>query len=204
MGCHFLLQGIVLIEPGSVTSPVLAGGFFTTSSTWEAQVRPSVNSKKKKRVPQKQIIQWPLLICGIEMTTRGTQSKPAAAPTSEGQQPMPSRTRRAGTRNSCVTFSAPTRNGTIKHSWNRRARMAGNSPNGSEHTWCTHASCMHHGGGLALPLGDGDGAGAPTIQPLICSVCSGAFTTPCLLTPGGGAGAGRHRGRIKPNLATPC
>ena len=25
------------IEPGSLTSPALAGGFFTTSATWEAQ-----------------------------------------------------------------------------------------------------------------------------------------------------------------------
>ena len=25
------------IEPGSHTSPALAGGFFTTSTTWEAQ-----------------------------------------------------------------------------------------------------------------------------------------------------------------------
>ena len=25
------------IEPGSLTSPALAGGFFTTGDTWEAQ-----------------------------------------------------------------------------------------------------------------------------------------------------------------------
>ena len=34
MGCSALLQGI---EPRSLTSP-LAGGFFTTSATWEAHV----------------------------------------------------------------------------------------------------------------------------------------------------------------------
>ena len=52
MGCHDLLQGIRKlewmpcpspedlsdpgIEPGSLMSPTLAGGFFTTSATWEA------------------------------------------------------------------------------------------------------------------------------------------------------------------------
>ena len=38
-GCHFLLQGIFLtlgIELTSLMSPALAGGFFTTSTTWEA------------------------------------------------------------------------------------------------------------------------------------------------------------------------
>ena len=28
------------IEPVSLTSPVLAGGFFTTSATWEALTNP--------------------------------------------------------------------------------------------------------------------------------------------------------------------
>ena len=39
MGCHFLLQGIFLTQgsnPVSLKSPALAGGFFTTSATWEA------------------------------------------------------------------------------------------------------------------------------------------------------------------------
>ena len=39
MGCHALLQGIFLtqgIEPTSLKSPALAGGFFTTNATWEA------------------------------------------------------------------------------------------------------------------------------------------------------------------------
>ena len=39
-GFHALLQGIFLtpgVEPKSLTSPVLAGGFFTTSATWEAK-----------------------------------------------------------------------------------------------------------------------------------------------------------------------
>ena len=40
VGCHFLLQGIVLTQRLNLSllhlSPVLAGGFFTTSATWEA------------------------------------------------------------------------------------------------------------------------------------------------------------------------
>ena len=37
-GHHFLLQAIFPpgIEPASLVSPALAGGFFTTSATWEA------------------------------------------------------------------------------------------------------------------------------------------------------------------------
>ena len=40
MGCHFLLQGIFLTqtEHSPLMSPALAGGFFTTSATWEAQL----------------------------------------------------------------------------------------------------------------------------------------------------------------------
>ena len=41
VGCHALLQGIFPdtgIEPTSFRSPALAGGFFTTSSTWEARI----------------------------------------------------------------------------------------------------------------------------------------------------------------------
>ena len=40
MGCHFLLKGNPPdsgIQPASLASPALAGGFFTTSATWEAQ-----------------------------------------------------------------------------------------------------------------------------------------------------------------------
>ena len=39
MGCHALLQGILLTQGSSLrlTSPALAGGFFTTSATGEAQ-----------------------------------------------------------------------------------------------------------------------------------------------------------------------
>ena len=38
VGCHFLLRGIFLkgIKPLSLVSPALAGGFFTTHTTWEA------------------------------------------------------------------------------------------------------------------------------------------------------------------------
>ena len=39
MGCHALLQGNLPnpgLEPMSLKSPALAGGFLTTSTTWEA------------------------------------------------------------------------------------------------------------------------------------------------------------------------
>ena len=36
VGCHAFLQGIFLgIEPESLESPALAGGFLTTSATWK-------------------------------------------------------------------------------------------------------------------------------------------------------------------------
>ena len=36
VGCHALLQGIFLTQgPASLGSPALAGGFFSTSTTWE-------------------------------------------------------------------------------------------------------------------------------------------------------------------------
>ena len=41
VGCHVLLQGIFptqILNPPLITSPALAGGFFTTSATWEAHV----------------------------------------------------------------------------------------------------------------------------------------------------------------------
>ena len=43
VGCHALLQGISLTQgskPTSLTSAALAGGFFTTSATWEAHSWP--------------------------------------------------------------------------------------------------------------------------------------------------------------------
>ena len=43
MGCHAFLQGNRPnpgIEPVSLTSPALAGGFFTTGATWEAPLTP--------------------------------------------------------------------------------------------------------------------------------------------------------------------
>ena len=36
VGCHFLLQGIFPTQDSNPVSPALAGGFFTTSTTWEA------------------------------------------------------------------------------------------------------------------------------------------------------------------------
>ena len=61
VGCHALLQGIFPdpdFEPACLTCPELAGGFFTTSATWEAQFNtykhlfqypsPSVDRKNYK------------------------------------------------------------------------------------------------------------------------------------------------------------
>ena len=36
VGCYFLLQGIFPTQDWNPVSPALAGGFFTTSTTWEA------------------------------------------------------------------------------------------------------------------------------------------------------------------------
>ena len=36
MGCCALLQGIVTTQGSNLMSPAFAGGFFTTSTTWEA------------------------------------------------------------------------------------------------------------------------------------------------------------------------
>ena len=51
LGCRALLQGMDLpspgIEPASLMSPALAGGFFTTSATWEAQQGRDANSRPK-------------------------------------------------------------------------------------------------------------------------------------------------------------
>ena len=47
VGCHFLLQWIFpaqRLNPLSLESPALAGGFLTTSTTWEAlSLKPSYN-----------------------------------------------------------------------------------------------------------------------------------------------------------------
>ena len=54
VGCHFLLQGDLPnlgIKPASLPSPVLAGGFFTISATWEApkylHIKPYICSLEK-------------------------------------------------------------------------------------------------------------------------------------------------------------
>ena len=54
VGCHFLLQGIFPTQgliPSLLMSPALAGGFFTTSATWEAHYWPI---KGEQRPPGKQ------------------------------------------------------------------------------------------------------------------------------------------------------
>ena len=50
VGCHFLLQGIFPtqgIEPASLMSPALAGGFFTNSTIWEAQFHGVARSRTR-------------------------------------------------------------------------------------------------------------------------------------------------------------
>ena len=44
VNCRYLLQGIfpTQIEPWSLTSPALAGRFFTTSTTWELSIFPNL------------------------------------------------------------------------------------------------------------------------------------------------------------------
>ena len=52
VGCHVLLQGIFLTQGLKLhlfKSPTLAGGFFTTSPTWEARTR--MNWKKIQPAP---------------------------------------------------------------------------------------------------------------------------------------------------------
>ena len=45
VGCHFLLQGVFLIQGLNqrlLRLPALSGGFFTTSATWEARIYVSI------------------------------------------------------------------------------------------------------------------------------------------------------------------
>ena len=58
MGCHTLLQGLPDpgIEPVSLMSPALTGGFFTTSTTWEAH---SVCSTAYMSIPNLPIYPFP-------------------------------------------------------------------------------------------------------------------------------------------------
>ena len=52
MGCHAILQGIFLedpgIEPVSLSSPALADEFFTASATWEAPFQATGNILSQK------------------------------------------------------------------------------------------------------------------------------------------------------------
>ena len=54
VGCQALLQGIFPtqgIESPSLTSPALAGGFFTTSTTGEVQNNQHTSKKQKQKNP---------------------------------------------------------------------------------------------------------------------------------------------------------
>ena len=48
VGCHALLQGIFSTHGLNPYCPALAGGFFTTSATWEA---PTCTSQPKIEIP---------------------------------------------------------------------------------------------------------------------------------------------------------
>ena len=53
VGCHALLQGILLTQgskPLSLISPALAGGFFTTSVTWEAHLLITLSEQLQELV----------------------------------------------------------------------------------------------------------------------------------------------------------
>ena len=53
-GSHTLLQGIYIIQGSNpcLMSPALAGGFFTTSVTWEARVNSSIDTTTStSRIP---------------------------------------------------------------------------------------------------------------------------------------------------------
>ena len=54
VGCHFLLQGIFQTQgsnPYLLSSPELAGRFFTTSATWETQIwMATLNCKGEKKI----------------------------------------------------------------------------------------------------------------------------------------------------------
>ena len=46
VGCHVVLQGIFLTQGSNLLlSPALVGGFFITSTPWEAQQKESIHAK---------------------------------------------------------------------------------------------------------------------------------------------------------------
>ena len=61
MGCRALLQGIVPSQGPNphllrLTSPALAGGFFTMSATWEAPNFPSLSHENLLESYSKEIV----------------------------------------------------------------------------------------------------------------------------------------------------
>ena len=66
MGCHVLPQGIFLIpgiKPVSLRSSALAGGFFTTSTTWEASSTLDLLPHGTNVVINMNSGSWALLCC---------------------------------------------------------------------------------------------------------------------------------------------
>ena len=55
------------IEPSSLLSPALAGGFLTTSTTWEAPLEPSFSPKAASQEPWKA----QLALCAPKSQTAG-------------------------------------------------------------------------------------------------------------------------------------
>ena len=61
VGCHALLQGIFPTRGSNrISSPALAGGFFTTRATWEAPVHPKMFIYPNKKLST--ICQHPTLL----------------------------------------------------------------------------------------------------------------------------------------------
>ena len=73
VGCHALLQGNRPnpgIEPVSLTSPALAGGFFTTGATWEAPLTPE-NLPIREMGVTRVVFRWDRVwvvssVCGVD------------------------------------------------------------------------------------------------------------------------------------------
>ena len=82
VGCHALLQGILLTERSNLhllqKSPALAGGFFTTSATEETPCGP-------KKEPQKETKLRRFRDCGLQVEVEGWAGQ-AKAVSSRGQR----------------------------------------------------------------------------------------------------------------------
>jgi len=60
------------IKPVSLTPPALAGGFFTTSATWEAPLPPYIVSKRRSKVSLQELV---ILMIHLLLKAKVFQSK---------------------------------------------------------------------------------------------------------------------------------